>query len=100
MSADSLLFYAWYDAQSGTLRLSATCATTPNELPFSCELRPVLDPTAVSSSLLGSAYLGGIPESELSPSSWAEESPTQVPAALTVFWRALPGSPRAGTGEP
>ncbi|MEM9879192.1 MAG: hypothetical protein AAF862_07925 [Pseudomonadota bacterium] len=86
-ASSKIYFYAWHDAMAGQLRTGAVPATRAEELPFGCRLLVVDNPTPVSVELLNSAYLDGIPWSELEDVSVAStaDDEDETDFELTIF---------------
>ncbi|MEM6791924.1 MAG: hypothetical protein AAF715_30675 [Myxococcota bacterium] len=88
-AARSFWFYAWHDEMAGQLRISAAQAARAEELPFGCQLKITDKANRIAESLLRSDYLGGIPLSELTVSSWEEDDVGHDDFVLEVFARPI-----------
>ena len=83
-----VLFYAWYDAQTGQLRVSACTTSGPDELPFGCVLITHSRPDTVARLASSDPTPGLIPWSELTEVDAAdgdEETRRAAAFELDVF---------------
>ncbi|WP_437206526.1 hypothetical protein [Planctomicrobium sp. SH664] len=74
LNLGAMVFYAWLDEQSGTLRTSLITGDETAKLPFGCPIRCHTDLTLTADEVVGCPYLKGIPYSELE-----EVGPDELP---------------------
>lgn len=89
-SSRSLLFYAWFDEMSGTLRLSATAGHGPEDLPFSCQLDARDVPGLVVDELLRGETVEGLLPQDFRSEEFDDELDEELTFVQRVYFRLLP----------
>ena len=89
-----LLFYAWFDEQSGNLNFNFI-NSGHKSLPFAAEIMFVDSIETILNDFLNSEYLDGIPMNELEDVSGNSDDNEEREFKLKVYKEKIPGSTKA-----